>query len=119
MTTFTMRYIKGHFVVTGPDVPPMQFKSRAEARDWCKAHYPGSPVAKIGPRWGRAPSKSQRPPVANVACPSFLRRAIGTTALYVVGVPMIVLGMLLVLTIVAVDEVERRFTKPPTTQGQP
>ena len=26
MTTFTMRYIKGHFVLTGPDVPPMQFK---------------------------------------------------------------------------------------------
>jgi hypothetical protein len=32
-----MRYVKGHFVLTGPDVPPMQFKSRAEARDWCKA----------------------------------------------------------------------------------
>jgi hypothetical protein len=44
MTTFTMRYIKGHFVVTGSDVPPMQFKSRAEARDWCKTHYPGSPI---------------------------------------------------------------------------
>jgi hypothetical protein len=44
MTTFTMRYIKGHFVVTGPDVPPMQFKSRPEARDWCKIHYPGSPI---------------------------------------------------------------------------
>jgi hypothetical protein len=48
MTTFTMRYIKGHFVVTGPDVPSMQFKSRAEARDWCKAYYPGSPVTVIG-----------------------------------------------------------------------
>ena len=48
MTTFTMRYIKGHFVVTGLDVPPMQFKSRAEARDWCKAHYPRSPVTEIG-----------------------------------------------------------------------
>jgi hypothetical protein len=31
MTTFTMRYVKGHFVVTGPDVPPMQF-SRAPKR---------------------------------------------------------------------------------------
>jgi hypothetical protein len=58
MTTFTMRYVKGRFVVTGPDVPPIQFKSRAEARDWCKAHYPGSPVTEIGPRWGRTPSKS-------------------------------------------------------------
>ena len=44
MTTLTMRYIKGDFVVTGPDVPPMQFKSRPEARDWCKIHYPGSPI---------------------------------------------------------------------------
>jgi hypothetical protein len=43
MTTFTMRYVKGHFVVTRPDVPPMQFKSRAEARDWCQA-----PVTEIG-----------------------------------------------------------------------
>ena len=48
MTTFTMRHIKGHFVVTGPDVPPTQFKSRAEARDWCKAHYPGSPITEVG-----------------------------------------------------------------------
>jgi hypothetical protein len=46
MTTLTMRMIKGDFVVTGPDVEPMRFKSRAEARDWCKtqsgfAHYWG------------------------------------------------------------------------------
>jgi hypothetical protein len=50
--------------------------------------------------------------------PSFLRRAAGTAALYVISIPLIVIGMLLVLTIVAVDEVERRFAKPPTTQGQ-
>jgi hypothetical protein len=48
MTTFTMRYIKGHFVLTGPDVPPMQFKSRVEAREWCKTHYPGSPIHEVG-----------------------------------------------------------------------
>ena len=34
MTTFTLRYVKGHFVVIGPDVPPMRFRSRPEARDW-------------------------------------------------------------------------------------
>jgi hypothetical protein len=55
MTTFTMRYVKGHFILTGPDVPPMQFKSRAEARDWCKAHYPGSPIKESG----RAASKNE------------------------------------------------------------
>jgi hypothetical protein len=43
MTTFTLRYVKGHFVVIGPDVPPMRFRSRPEARDWCKTHYSGSP----------------------------------------------------------------------------
>ena len=48
MTTFTMRYVKGHFVVTGPDVPPMRFRSRPEARDWCKTHYSGSPIKESG-----------------------------------------------------------------------
>ena len=48
MTTFTVRCIKGDFVVTGPDVPPMQFESRAAARDWCLTHHPGSPVTEIG-----------------------------------------------------------------------
>ena len=58
MTTLTLRRIKDHFVVTGPDIEPTRFKSRPEARDWCKAHYPGSPVTEIGPQ-RRTPSKSQ------------------------------------------------------------
>ena len=45
--------------------------------------------------------------------PRLLRRAAGTTALYIVGIPMIVLGMLLMLILVTVDKVERRSTKPP------
>ena len=49
MTTLTMRYIKGHFVVTGPDIAPTRFKTRREAKDWCVAHYPGSPIKEIGP----------------------------------------------------------------------
>ena len=48
MTTFTMRYVNGHFVEFGPDISLMRFKSRAEARDWCKAHHPGSPITEIG-----------------------------------------------------------------------
>jgi hypothetical protein len=44
MTTLIMRMIKGDFVVTGPDVEPMKFKIRREAKDWCWAHHPGSPV---------------------------------------------------------------------------
>jgi hypothetical protein len=42
MTTLTMRYIKGDFVVTGPDIEPARFKTRREAKDWCVAHYPAS-----------------------------------------------------------------------------
>jgi hypothetical protein len=44
MTMLTLRYIKGDFLVTGPDIEPMVFKSRREAKDWCEAHHPGSPV---------------------------------------------------------------------------
>ena len=50
MTTLAMRMIKGDFVVTGPDVEPMKFKSRREAKDWCAKHRPGSPVEEIGPK---------------------------------------------------------------------
>ena len=48
MTTFTLRYVKGHFVVIGPDVPSMRFKSRPEARDSVQAAYPGSPIKESG-----------------------------------------------------------------------
>jgi hypothetical protein len=49
MTTFTMRRIGGDFVVTSPDIEPMKFKTRREARDWCAEHYPGSPIREIVP----------------------------------------------------------------------
>jgi hypothetical protein len=41
MTTLTLRFINGHFVVIGPDIEPMKFKSRREAKDWCRPedHY--------------------------------------------------------------------------------
>ena len=48
MTTLTMRYLRGHFVVTAPDIEPVIFKSRREARDWCAEHHPGSPIREIG-----------------------------------------------------------------------
>jgi hypothetical protein len=35
-----MRYVKGRFVLTGPNVPSMRFKSRREARDSMQAAYP-------------------------------------------------------------------------------
>lgn len=41
MTTLTLRYIKGDFVVTGPDIEPVRFKTRREAKDWCVGALPG------------------------------------------------------------------------------
>ena len=60
MTTLTMRLVKGDFIVTGPDIAPMKFKSRPEARDWCKTHHPGSPVTEIGQGGKRPPKKTLR-----------------------------------------------------------
>ena len=48
MTNLTMRYIKDHFVVTGPGIAPMKFKSLLEAKDWCRWHHPRLPVVEIG-----------------------------------------------------------------------
>jgi hypothetical protein len=48
MTVLIMRYMRGDFVVTGPDIEPVKFKSRREAKDWCAEHHPGSPIKEIG-----------------------------------------------------------------------
>jgi hypothetical protein len=63
MTTLTMRYMRGHFIVTTPDIEPVMFKSRHEAKDWCTRSLTGTchsqrpaPVARKAvsrhhPRW--------------------------------------------------------------------
>ena len=61
MITLTMRVVKGDFIITGPDIAPMKFKSRPEARDWCRTHHPGSPITEVGPGGKRAPKKRERP----------------------------------------------------------
>jgi hypothetical protein len=61
MTTLTMRMIKGNFVVTGPDVEPVKFKSRREARDWCAKHHPGSPIEDRPGRASGPRSSGQKP----------------------------------------------------------
>jgi hypothetical protein len=48
MTVLTLRYQRGHFTVSGPDVEMRKFDTRREARDWCVAHYPGSPIKEHG-----------------------------------------------------------------------
>ena len=60
MTTLTLRFIKKVFIVNGPDIdPPAKFKRRREAKDWCVAHYPGSPIKEIGPIYN-PPSAERR-----------------------------------------------------------
>ena len=60
MTALTMRRIRDHFVVTGPDIEPLRFKTRYEAREWCKQHHPGSPIREVGPG-----TKKRPPPKAD------------------------------------------------------
>jgi hypothetical protein len=55
-----MRRIRDHFVVTGPDIEPVTFKTRAEARDWCLEHYQGSPIREVGKE--AAPAKGKKDP---------------------------------------------------------
>jgi hypothetical protein len=39
MTILTLRRIReDRFEVTGPDIEPVTFKTRVEARDWCLTH---------------------------------------------------------------------------------
>ena len=47
MTTLTMRLVKGDFIVTGPDIAPMKFKSRPEA-GLVHGHHPASSITEIG-----------------------------------------------------------------------
>jgi len=42
MTILTLRRIReDRFEVTGPDIEPVTFKTRVEARDWCLTAVPG------------------------------------------------------------------------------
>ena len=51
MTILTLRRIReDRFEVTGPDIEPMTFKTRVEARDWCLTQYPGSPIREVSGR---------------------------------------------------------------------
>ena len=56
-----MRMIKGDFVVTGPDVEPMKFKCRREAKDWCMTHHRGSPIKEVGAGAAKRSVKGKAP----------------------------------------------------------
>ena len=59
MTTLTMRYMRGHFIVTAPDIEPVMFKSRHEAKDWCTEHHPGSPIREVGANSSKRATKPE------------------------------------------------------------
>ena len=44
MSILTMRYQQGHLVVSGPDIEPVKFRTRREARAWCARKYPDWPI---------------------------------------------------------------------------
>ena len=62
MTVLTMRRVRDQFVVTGPDIEPVTFKTRAQARYWCYVHFRGSPIRElgIGSRKKGPPSKAEK-----------------------------------------------------------
>jgi hypothetical protein len=70
MTILTMRYSRGHFIVSAPGMEPVKFKTRREARDWCLRHHRGSPLKEIGAdeakRAAKARAKAQRSKAAAV-----------------------------------------------------
>ena len=60
MTTITMRFTNGAFLVTGQDIEARKF-SRREAKDWRMVHHPGSPIREIGRgATKQAPSKPKK-----------------------------------------------------------
>jgi hypothetical protein len=61
MTTLTMRSMRGHFIVTAPDIEPVMFKSRREAKDWCAEHHPGSPIREVGANSSKRATKPDAP----------------------------------------------------------
>jgi hypothetical protein len=60
VTTLTLRMVKGNFMVTGPDIEPVRFETRREAKDWCLAHHPGSPIKEAFRRPKEKPPEDKR-----------------------------------------------------------
>ena len=59
MTTLTLRLVNDDFIVTGPDIEPMKFKSRREAKEWCKVYHPASSITEVGPGGKRKPQRAE------------------------------------------------------------
>jgi hypothetical protein len=55
LTVLTMRRVREHFVVTGPDIEPVTFKSRREARVWCLVREVGARGRSLAQSRWRSP----------------------------------------------------------------
>jgi hypothetical protein len=49
MAVLTLRYQRGHFTISGPDIEMRKFETRREAKDWCAQHALGQPPRPSGP----------------------------------------------------------------------
>ena len=58
MTVLTMRYLRGHFVVTGPDLQPLELESQIMLRTGATTSIIRARPCKEKPRQSRA-SKSK------------------------------------------------------------
>ena len=57
MTILTMRVIRGHFVVTGPDIEPVKFNSGREAKNRAGTIIPAHPSGRSAPTQTERPSR--------------------------------------------------------------
>ena len=61
MTVFTLRRIRqDRFEVTGPDIEPVTFKTRARGAGLVLKHYRGSPIREVGKKGAPARGKKDR-----------------------------------------------------------
>jgi hypothetical protein len=60
MTVLTLRYQRGHFTISGPDIAMRKFETRREARDWCAENYPGSPIKEHGANAAKRAAKTRK-----------------------------------------------------------
>jgi hypothetical protein len=60
MVTFVLLHVRArdHVVLTGPAIRrPMKFKTRLQAKDWARKHFPGSVVREVLRKTGRSDAR--------------------------------------------------------------
>ena len=60
MTTITMRYTKGAFLVTGKDIMARTFASTSRSQGLVRRSFPGAPIKEIGRGAAKPPTRKPR-----------------------------------------------------------